>query len=127
VDELEPILTAELRRRTTGAWLDDLLAVGIPCGPLNTIPQMVNDEQVRHRGMIREVTHATAGTIPIANTPVRMSRSESGIKGPPPSFGQDTVAVLAELLGLSAAEVEALEAEGVVATSGGPDIAAITG
>jgi crotonobetainyl-CoA:carnitine CoA-transferase CaiB-like acyl-CoA transferase len=56
-----------------------------------------------------------------------MSRSETGIKGPPPSFGQDTAAVLGELLGLSGSEVAALEAEGVVATSGGPDIAAITG
>jgi CoA:oxalate CoA-transferase len=127
VDELEGVLTAALRKRTTAEWLDDLLAVGIPCGPLNTIPQMVSDEQVRHREMIREVTHPVAGMIPISNTPLRMSRSETGIKGPPPSFGQDTVDVLGELLGLSGGEVAALEAEGVVATSGGPDIAAITG
>jgi CoA:oxalate CoA-transferase len=127
VDELEGVLTAALRKRTTAEWLDDLLAVGIPCGPLNTIPQMVSDEQIRHREMIREVTHPVAGTIPISNTPLRMSRSETGIKGPPPSFGQDTVDVLGELLGLSGSEVAALEAEGVVATSGGPDIAAITG
>jgi CoA:oxalate CoA-transferase len=127
VDELEGVLTAALRKRTTAEWLDDLLAVGIPCGPLNTIPQMVSDEQVRHREMIRQVTHPVAGTISISNTPLRMSRSETGIKGPPPSFGQDTVDVLGELLGLSGSEVAALEAEGVVATSGGPDIAAITG
>jgi crotonobetainyl-CoA:carnitine CoA-transferase CaiB-like acyl-CoA transferase len=72
--------------------------------------------------MVREVTHKTAGTIAIANTPVRMSRSESGIKGPPPDMGQDTSDVLEELLGISAADVEALAAEGIVATSGGPDI-----
>lgn len=126
VDELEGILTAALRTRTTSEWLEDLLSVGIPCGPLNTIPQMVTDEQVRYREMIREVTHPTAGTIPIANTPLRMSRSDSGIKGPPPSFGQDTLDVLGELLGLTAEDVAALEAKGVVATSGGPDIDAIT-
>jgi CoA:oxalate CoA-transferase len=77
--------------------------------------------------MIREVTHHTAGTIPIADTPLRLSRSETGIKGPPPDFGQDTAAVLEELLGLTNSEVAALEAEGIVATSGGPDIGAITG
>jgi CoA:oxalate CoA-transferase len=76
--------------------------------------------------MIREVTHHIAGTLPVANSPVRLSRSETGIKGPPPDVGQDTVAVLHELLGLSEADIEALKARGVVATDGGPDISAIT-
>jgi CoA:oxalate CoA-transferase len=125
--ELEPVIKAAMLKRTTAEWLDDLLGVGIPCGPLNTVPQVVADEQVRHRRMIREVTHHTAGTIPIADTPLRLSRSETGIKGPPPDFGQDTAAVLEELLGLTNSEVAALEAEGIVATSGGPDIGAITG
>lgn len=127
VAELEPILEAALRTRTTDEWLEDLLAAGIPCGPLNTIPEIVRDPQVAERGMIREVTHHTAGTIPIANTPVRMSRSESGIKGPPPDVGEDTRDVLEELLGLSAEQVDQLVRQGVAATEGGPDIAAITG
>lgn len=76
--------------------------------------------------MIQEVTHPVAGTIPIANTPVRMSRSETGIKGPPPSLGADTESVLAHLLGLTAAEVAALESNDVVATKGGPDLSRIT-
>jgi crotonobetainyl-CoA:carnitine CoA-transferase CaiB-like acyl-CoA transferase len=76
--------------------------------------------------MIKEVTHPVAGTVAIANTPVRMSRSQSGIQGPPPSFGQDTTDVLRELLGLTGGEVADLEAHGVVATTGGPDISQIT-
>ena len=43
---------------------------------------------VRTNAMVREVTHPVAGTIPIANTPFRFSRSDAGIKGPPPSFGE---------------------------------------
>lgn len=101
--------------------------MGIPCGPINTIPQVVTDPQVRERGMIREVSHPRAGTIPIANTPFRLSRSEAGIKGSPPDLGADTVAVLGEMLGITAGEVAELEERGVVATSGGPDIGAITG
>ena len=120
--DLEPILNEAFRRQTTGHWLRELGAVGIPCGPVNSIPEVVRDPQVVARGMIQEVTHPVAGTIPIANTPVRLSRSEAGIKGPPPSMGQDTVAVLGELLGLSDASIASLEEAGVVATSGGPDI-----
>ncbi len=125
--ELEPILSAAFGTRTTGEWLADLEMAGIPCGAVNTIPQMLDDPQIKAREMVQEVTHPTAGTIPIANTPFRMSRSESGIKGPPPGFGQDTGDVLAEMLGLSAADVGELVARGVVATSGGPDISLITG
>lgn len=125
--ELAPILEAAFRARATREWLVELESAGIPCGPVNTIPQMLADPQVQAREMVRPVTHATAGTILIANTPVRMSRSESGIKGPPPDFGQDTRDVLAELLGFSSDDIAALEDRGVVAASGGPDIGAITG
>ena len=83
---LEPMLNEAFARRTTADWMDDLLAAGIPAGPLNTIPQVVHDPQVRHREMIREVTHPTAGTFAIANTPHPMSRSETGDQGPRPRF-----------------------------------------
>jgi len=123
--ELEPLLIAAFKQRTTAEWLDELLAVDIPCGPVNTVAEVVADPQIAARGMIAEVTHATAGTLPIANSPVRLSRSESGIKGPPPDMGANTVEVLGELLGLSPETVAELEARGVVATQGGPDIASI--
>src|SRR5690606_8868519 len=107
-------------KRTTAEWLKELEEVGLPCGPVNTIPQVVVDPQVQHRGMLREVTHHTAGSLTLPDTPIRLSRSESGIKGPPPDMGGDTAAVLHELLDLTEAETAELEARGVVATSGGP-------
>ena len=125
--ELEPLLVAAFRARPRGHWLAELGEAGIPCGPLNTIADVVADPQVRHRGMIREVAHPVAGTLPVADTPVRLSRSETGIGGPPPSMGEHTAEVLRELLGMAEAEVEALAADGVVATSGGPDIADLLG
>jgi CoA:oxalate CoA-transferase len=123
--ELEPLLNQAFRKRTTAEWYADFLAAGIPCGPVNNVQQAVEDEHVRARGSIKPVTHHTAGTIPIADTPVRLSRSETGIKGPPPDMGADTASVLEEWLGMSAAEVEALAAAKVVATSGGPDLSRI--
>lgn len=124
--ELEPLLEAAFQKRPTAEWLAELQAVGIPCGPVNTVPQAVTDRQVQSRGMIREVTHHRAGTLALANNPIRFSRSESGIKGPPPDVGQDTRAVLAGVLGLDDAGIEALLTAGVVAVEGGPDIATIT-
>jgi len=119
---LEPLLEAAFRKKPTDEWLELLLEAEIPCGPIQTIDQVVRDPQVVHRGMIQEITHPKAGTIPIANTPVRMSRSESGIKGPPADFGEHTADVLAKLLGLGADDVTRLVERGVVMTEGGPDI-----
>jgi CoA:oxalate CoA-transferase len=123
--ELEPLLNSGFVTRTTDEWLTELMAVGIPCGPLNTISQVMQDPQIAHRQMVREVTHHIAGTLPIANSPIRMSRSESGIKGPPPDFGVDGPDVVRTLLGYDDATIEKLVAEGVLVTEGGPDIASL--
>ena len=122
---LEPLLNAAFLRRTTEEWLEMFLAAEIPCGPINTIAQVVLDPQVQARGMIQEVTQRRAGTIAIANTPVRLSRSESGIKGPPADFGEHTVEVLGAMLGLTAEQIADLAERKIVATEGGPDVSAL--
>jgi CoA:oxalate CoA-transferase len=122
---LEPVLNEAFRKRITAEWYADFLDAGIPCGPVNSVEDLVNDEQVRFRQSIKPVTHSLAGTISISESPVRMSRSETGIQGPTPSMGADTEGVLESWLGLSAEAVSELVAENVVATSGGPDISRI--
>jgi CoA:oxalate CoA-transferase len=122
---LEPLLIDAFRRRTTDEWLALLLEAEIPCGPIQTVDQVVQDPQVQARGMVQYVTQRTAGTIPIANTPIRMSRNESGIAGPPADFGEHTAAVLTRLLGLSAAEIADLVERGIVHTEGGPNVASL--
>ncbi|MCA9843055.1 MAG: CoA transferase, partial [Dehalococcoidia bacterium] len=122
---LEPMLNDGFSKRTTAAWMDELMAVGIPCGPLNTVGEVMADPQVAHRKMIVEVEHSEAGRLPIANTPVRMSRSETGISGPPPDFGVDGPDVLRELLGLDDEAIDGLRERGVLVTEGGPDIASL--
>ena len=120
--ELEPLLIQAFKKKPALEWLTELEAVGIPCGPVNSIPEVVDDPQIKHRGMIQEVTHNVAGTIPIANTPFRYSRSETGISGPPPSFGADTETILNERLGLSKETLATLKENKVISTLGDPDV-----
>ncbi len=112
--ELEPILNAALRKRTTAAWLQEFDAIGMPCGPLNTIPQAAEHPQIQAREMLVDVTHPVIGTLPLANTPVKLSRTPGGITGPSPAVGQHTDDVLTSLLGVGNEELARLRDAGVI-------------
>ncbi|MCH7697873.1 MAG: CoA transferase [Chloroflexi bacterium] len=112
--ELEPILNEAMRERPTQEWLEEFTNIGIPCGPLNTIPQAAEHPQVRAREMLVEVEHPVAGTLSLSNTPVRLSRTPGGIKGPSPAIGQHSDELLRELLGIESAELSRLRESDVI-------------
>ena len=99
-------------------------AYGIPIGPLNTIGQAVQQEQIAARDMITTVAHPIAGDVTMAASPLKLSRTPGRVYGYAPAFGQDTAAVLKEWINIGDAETASLAASGVVLTEGGPDIAA---
>jgi CoA:oxalate CoA-transferase len=112
--ELERLVSAALRERTTAEWLVEFEELGIPCGPLNTIAEAVVDPQVREREMIVRIEHPRAGVIPVSGSPVKLSRTPADVSRPAPELGADTDAVLRELLGLSDAEIDRLRAAGAL-------------
>jgi CoA:oxalate CoA-transferase len=112
--ELEPILNEALRQKTTAQWLAEFDAIGLPCGPLNNIAQAAAHPQVQARRMLVEVEHPRIGTLTVADTPVKLSRTPGGVAGPPPALGQHTYEVLSALLGLSPEELNELAAAGVI-------------
>ena len=111
---LEPILSEALREKTSQEWLEDLEALGIPCGPVNTIDKVPQDPQVLHRGMIKDVPHPRLGKVRVVDTPVKLSRTPGGAEHPSPDLGEHTAQVLQEMLGLGEEEVAALREEGVI-------------
>ncbi len=112
--ELEPILNEAMRQKTTSEWLREFDAIGLPCGRLNNIAQAAEQPQVVARRMLVEVEHPRIGRLKLPDTPVKLSRTPGGIKGPSPALGQDTYEVLSSLLGLSAEEMAELAAAGVI-------------
>ena len=112
--ELEPILNEAMRQKTTSEWLEEFDAIGLPCGRLNNIAQAAEQPQVVARRMLVEVEHPRIGRLKLPDTPVKLSRTPGGIKGPSPALGQDTYDVLSSLLGLSAEELAELATAGVI-------------
>lgn len=72
--ELEPLLEAAFRKRTTAEWERELEGVCI-AAPLNDIPSMLADPQVAAREMVAELPAGAAGTLKVASSPVKMSRT----------------------------------------------------
>ena len=112
--ELEPILNAALRQRTTDEWVAALERYEIPCGPINNIAEVAAMPQVQQRGMLVPTPHRVFGEVPLANSPLRMSATPAGIRGTSPDMGQHSREVLAELLHIDAARLDDLVARRVV-------------
>ncbi len=66
-------LSAALAARPGAEWLAILRAAGLPCGPINSIEDVVNDPQVAARNMIVEVDDPQAGRVKLFGNPIKMS------------------------------------------------------
>lgn len=99
--------------RTMNEWMLLLESANVPCGPINTIPQVYEDPQVQHRQMRVELQHAS-GPVSLLASPLRFSRTPVTYDRAPPLLGQDTDEVLKELLGMSGDQCAALRSRGVV-------------
>ncbi|MBI3007460.1 MAG: CoA transferase [candidate division NC10 bacterium] len=113
-ERLVPLLAARFARLPTAAWLTRLEAAGLPCGPVNTVAEVLADPAVRHLKMVQEVEHPTLGKVPLLGIPFTLAGSPPVIRRPPPRLGEHTGEVLGEVLGLSQEDVEALRREAVL-------------
>jgi len=93
-DELIPILQEVFLERKTEEWLEKLRAVGIPCGPINTVSQVYTDEQLRARDFIWECEHPTAGPIKLSGSPIHLSETPTRLYKAPPLLGEDNEKIL---------------------------------
>lgn len=100
--------------RTTREWVTALETVAVPCGPINTVADVFEDAQVRHRGMRIEMPHASQASIPLVASPIRLSETPVQYRYAPPVLGQDTRDVLRDALSLSDAALDALVQAGVI-------------
>jgi len=107
------ILAELFRTRDTATWLGLLNDAEVPCAPVQTIDQVFNAPQVRHREMLVTVDHPTAGTVPMAGIPVKFSATPASVRLPPPLLGQHTEEVLASWLGMGDKEITELKRKSV--------------
>ncbi|MEJ6008890.1 CaiB/BaiF CoA-transferase family protein [Novosphingobium aquae] len=114
--ELIDIINAWSGQFTAVQLLDMLDGVGIPAAKYNELPEVWEDEQVKHRGLRARTPHphAEAGYVDLIASPLAgMSESPATIRRPPPLIGEHTDEVLSEL-GFDATRVAQFKAAGAI-------------
>lgn len=108
--ELLGILEKVLRTRPRAYWLDRISARNIPCGPVNTLVDVLNDP-----ALSTVVLNATyrAHELRMIGAPVRLAGETATVYRSPPAPGADTADILARA-GLTPQQVRRLEAAGVI-------------
>jgi crotonobetainyl-CoA:carnitine CoA-transferase CaiB-like acyl-CoA transferase len=111
---LVPLIRQATVFKTTAQWVEQLEAVGVPCGPINELAQVFADPQVQARGLAFELPHALAGLVPQVGSPIRLSETPVEYRRAPPLLGEHTQEVLARVLGVTTVDLELLRQSGVL-------------
>ena len=115
-DALLRLLAARFAERTTADWLGRLRG-RVPCAPVNTVAEALEDAQVRAREMIVEVKHPTFGVLREVASPVKTAGTPPPARAP--ALGEHTDEILRELLQYDPDRIAALRASGAL---GGPAV-----
>lgn len=97
-EELNEIFAKRFAERTAEEWVPRLKSENVPYAVVNNYAEALSDQQVRHRGLIREVNHPTSGRIRVVGPPWIMTGDQVD-STPPPLLGEHTAEILREWLG----------------------------
>jgi formyl-CoA transferase len=108
-----------LARHGRAYWLDRMRAAGVPAGAINSLADAFASEEIVQRGMVSEIPHPTAGTVPNIRLPFRMDGTPLADPVAAPGLGQHAADILRDVLALDPAGIATLFASGAVVTGAG--------
>lgn len=113
IQVLSAMLRHEFAQRPRAELIAALDGAGVPCGAINSVPEVFEDPQVKARGMLKYVPHPSGVQVPQVVSPIRFAETPLQEQAAPPLLGQHSRQVLEEL-GYAAERIDALLASGVV-------------
>jgi formyl-CoA transferase len=114
-EELIDDLEKTFKDRTADEWVDSLLKVGVPAGPIYDYAQALNSEHAVHRKVLMDIEHPVEGTLISMGFPVKLSGTPQQVRRPPPLLGEHTKEILSELTLSEADRLELMQAARVLA------------
>jgi crotonobetainyl-CoA:carnitine CoA-transferase CaiB-like acyl-CoA transferase len=115
-DEVDELIGEWTAQHDKQELMVDLQSHGVTAGAVLNPRELFRDAHLRERGFWEPVTDYSAGPQEYYGRPMRFSGTPYGTRTPTPQLGQHTRQVLRDLVHVSEAELDALEAEGVIGT-----------
>jgi formyl-CoA transferase len=115
MDALDAAIGEITRGYTKAALFDVLIKNRVPCAPVRTLVEVVNDPHLHERGSLQWIDHPEYGRIVVPTTPLRFGGEDAAVPYQPSAgLGADTAAILEERLSLDAKQVEELRTQQVL-------------
>ncbi len=108
---LVDILAAVFRTRSTEQWLKALGDADVPCGPINTIDEVLTGAFAEERGLVQTMVHPMHDALPTVANPVRFSQTPVSYRLAPPTLGQHTHEILTDWLDYTDQDFEKLNSQ----------------
>ena len=96
---LEAILQPVFAKRAKAEWLAEFDRRSVPCAPINTYPEILNDPHVQFNKLVREMTLPNGRQTKTVAFPMKISGYEFSVYRNPPELGEHNEEVFAEWLG----------------------------
>jgi len=114
IDRINAVVEEWTRERTVDEMIKLLMAADLPCAPIPTFKQVVDDPQLASRNMVVEVEQLISGKVKVPGSVFKMSETPGDPRQPAPFLGQHNREVYSELLGFDQDTLGALQKEGVI-------------
>jgi crotonobetainyl-CoA:carnitine CoA-transferase CaiB-like acyl-CoA transferase len=111
---LVPMVDSLMRTKKTAEWQDALTAAEVPHAPVWTYADVFACPQAAARGLRVQARDPSGRPVDLVGSPFHIGGAAMPAPTAPPTLGEHTAEVLTGLLGLGAAQLEALRRQGVV-------------
>ena len=111
--KLKDILESRISKNKIKYWVDGLVKVNVPCGPINNIKKVFDDPQVIFRKMKINMKYDKKN-ISFIGSPINLSESPVQYKKVPPKLGEDTNKILKQFLKLNNTDIKKLKKDKII-------------
>jgi len=111
---IDRIVKEWVAQRTVDEVVNTLQGAGVPCEPVNTMYQLLDDPQIKAREMIVYADHPELGRIPLPGTPIKLSLTSGRIGALSPKLGEHNEEIYGKLLGFNSEKLSQLKQRGII-------------